>query len=83
MNSFYGVTVTILDGTSVSDATNVVEVESLASTFVYDVASGLNVFFHVKGTVTSPEFSVKATLYISRKTEWEKEQDAAEEAAAN
>ena len=67
---YSGVSVTLLNGTSMYTASNKKTVTSLYDTFTYDATGGNVVYVYVKSMQVSPYFNLTAQLIATRITPW-------------
>ncbi len=67
---YSGVSVTLLNGTSMYTASNQKTVTSLYDTFTYDATGGNIVYVYVKSMKVNPYFNLTAQLIATRITPW-------------
>ncbi len=67
---YSGVSVTLLNGTSMYTASNQKTVISLYDTFTYDATDGNVVYVYVKSMQVNPYFNLTAQLIATRITPW-------------
>lgn len=70
LSIYGGVTVSIMNGTTLESASNLQVVDSVFDEFEFDAANGNTVYFHVEGIQTDTYFAVWAFSNVVRTTPW-------------